>query len=118
MSGQSPEEIRAHVKVYLMVFGALAVLTAVTVGASYLDIGVAGGITLALLIAAIKASLVALYFMHLKGEVKAVLQTLILTAVFFVFLMFLPLFHAADYPGMPQEVQAPQADSEHGGEEH
>ena len=116
MSGQSPDEIRAHVKVYLLVFGALAVLTTVTVLASYLEIGVTGGIILALLIATVKASLVALYFMHLKGEVKAVFQALILTAVFFIFLLFLPLSHSLDHPGVPNEVAPPHADTDPDGD--
>ena len=91
MSGHSAEEVRAHVKIYMIVFGALAVLTVVTVAVSYLDIGVGPAIVLALLIATVKGSLVALFFMHLKGEVRAILWTLLLTAFFFLVLMSVPL---------------------------
>jgi cytochrome c oxidase subunit 4 len=92
------EDIRAHVRVYMMVFGALAVLTVVTVGAFYLHVPIHIGITLALLIATVKASLVALFFMHLKGEVRAIFAALLLTAVFFLVLMTIPLSWYLDGP--------------------
>ncbi len=50
-----------------MVWAALIVLTAVTWGVSYLHLGVFNAVV-ALFIASIKASLVALFFMHLKDE--------------------------------------------------
>ena len=56
------EEINRHIKTYLMVFGALLVLTAATVGAWKLHFLAAGpAIALALMIASVKASLVALF---------------------------------------------------------
>jgi len=57
-----------HSKSYVNVLAALAVGTAVTVGVSLLDLGHWGNIALGLLIATIKASLVVLFFMHLKYE--------------------------------------------------
>lgn len=57
---------------YLGIFGALMVLTAATVGAAFIDLGhILGGgeapnIVVMLLIAFAKATLVLLYFMHLK----------------------------------------------------
>ena len=51
-----------------MVFGALLVLTLVTVGVSYLDLPEVETVVVALAIATAKASLVAMFFMHLKGE--------------------------------------------------
>lgn len=59
-------------KVYLAVFGALAVLTALTVGVAYLHLPRPGAITAALVIAAIKVSLIAAFFMHLKFEQKLI----------------------------------------------
>ena len=59
-----------HIRVYLMVFGALGVLTIITVLASYLNLSTSEGIFLALIIASIKASLVLGYFMHLISEKK------------------------------------------------
>ena len=53
-----------HAKLYLGVLLALLFLTAITVGASYIDLGPLN-IVVALLIATTKASLVGLFFMHL-----------------------------------------------------
>jgi cytochrome c oxidase subunit 4 len=57
-----------HGKTYVNVLAALAVLTALTVGASLVHFGHWGNIAVGLLIATIKASLVVLFFMHLKYE--------------------------------------------------
>ena len=65
-----------HIRVYLMVFGALGVLTVVTVLASYLSLSTSEGIFLALIIASVKASLVLGYFMHLITERKMIIWIL------------------------------------------
>ena len=96
MAGHSAEDIKKETRVYILVFVALAALTLVTVGVSYLDLSVTAGIGLALLIAAIKGSLVAAYFMHLLSERKLIYAVLMLTLVFFVALMLLPLGGYAD----------------------
>lgn len=96
MSGNSVEEIKRETRVYILVFVALAVLTLVTVGVSYLHLGPGAAIALALFIATIKGSLVAAYFMHLLSERKLVYAVLILTLVFFVALLLLPLGGYAD----------------------
>ena len=83
--------IDKHVRAALMVFGALLVLTAVTVGIYYLHLGTLAAIALALFVATVKGSLVACYFMHLIDERKLVYWVLMLTAVFFVFLLLLPV---------------------------
>ncbi len=54
-------------RVYVMVWAALVALTGITLGVSYLDLENVG-IQTALLIATTKASLVLLYFMHLRYE--------------------------------------------------
>ena len=88
---ESAEEIRKHVRVYILVFAALAVLTVVTVGVSYLKIeSVAATILIALFIASIKGGLVAGYFMHLVSEKQIIFWVLALTVVFFAALMLLP----------------------------
>ena len=66
---------------YLAVFGALAVLTAVTVGASYLHLNRTGAIALGLAIAAAKVSLIIYFFMHLKSEGK-IIRWLLVVALF------------------------------------
>jgi cytochrome c oxidase subunit 4 len=55
-------------KNYIIVWAALLVMTAVTVGVSYLNLGLWNAS-----IASFKAALVALYFMHLRHEIKLVL---------------------------------------------
>src|SRR5947208_10917730 len=85
------EDMTKHVRTYLMVFGALMVLTLITVGVSYLHLPTREQIFVALAIATIKGSLVALFFMHLIDERKLIYSVLTLTVVLFIFLMFVPL---------------------------
>ncbi len=93
MSAESVEEIRKHVRVYLIVFAALSVLTVVTVGVSYLHIeSVVITVLIALFIASIKGGLVAGYFMHLVSEKQIIFWVLALTVAFFIVLMLVPLF--------------------------
>ena len=85
-------DISKHVKAYVRVFTALAVLTIVTVAASRIHFPGAGNIVVALLIAAVKASLVAAIFMHLKWEKSpSIWWVLAVCAVFFLALIFLPV---------------------------
>jgi cytochrome c oxidase subunit IV len=62
----------AAYKTYIIVWGVLLVMTALTVGISFLDLGIWNAAA-ALSIASLKAVLVALYFMHLRHEIKLVL---------------------------------------------
>ncbi|MDX1501571.1 MAG: cytochrome C oxidase subunit IV family protein [Thermoanaerobaculia bacterium] len=50
---------------YFAVFGALMVLTAVTVAVAFVDLGVLSDVV-AMAIAVLKATLVVLYFMHVR----------------------------------------------------
>ncbi|MGH7850115.1 MAG: cytochrome C oxidase subunit IV family protein [Thermodesulfobacteriota bacterium] len=54
-------------KTYIIVWAALMVMTAITVYVSYINFGTLN-IVIALVVASIKATVVALYFMHLKFE--------------------------------------------------
>ena len=92
----SIEHVKKSVRVYIIVFVALMGLTIVTVAVSTLHLTVGAAITVALFIASIKAFLVAGYFMHLLSEKKLIYSTLILTAIFFAVLMFLPVSHYLD----------------------
>ena len=83
-------DIDRHVRVYITVFVALMVLTMVTVAVSYLHLSLPVAVTLALLVATVKGSLVACYFMHLIAEKKLIYAVLVLTAVFFLALLALP----------------------------
>src|SRR4051812_28024154 len=91
MSDAHADDISKHVRTYFMVFGALMVFTIITVGVSYLHLETREAIIVALFIATIKASLVAMFFMHLNHERKLIYYTLALTVVFFMFLMIIPL---------------------------
>ena len=95
----STESIQEHIRVYIMVFGALAVLTVITVLASYLEVSISEGIFLALIIASLKASLVAGYFMHLITEKAMIIWILLLTVFFFFVMIFLPLISNIDHAG-------------------
>jgi cytochrome c oxidase subunit 4 len=53
--------------IYVKTLIALLILTVITVGASYIDFG-SGNVVIALLIASVKATLVALFFMHLRYD--------------------------------------------------
>ncbi len=71
--------------IYLVVWGGLVLLTGVTVAVSYVNLGVMN-VVVALLIASAKASLVALYFMHLKSE-RRLVWGFALTPIFFLVLI-------------------------------
>src|SRR5687767_9649350 len=90
MSAENAEDIKKHVKVYIMVFAALAALTIVTVGISYLHLPTHWAIVFALLVASVKGSLVACYFMHLISERKIIYYILLVSVFFWIFLMALP----------------------------
>ena len=100
MSNNEREHIQEDIRIYLNVFGALAILTVVTVAVSYLEVTIVEGIMLALVIASVKASLVAGYFMHLISEKQTIIWILILTFVFFLVLMFVPLLTVTDNTGL------------------
>lgn len=105
--GGAHADVSKHVKAYLAVFAALAVFTVVTVWASTWKTSTPMHIGVALIIATIKASLVAAIFMHLKWErCTAIWWTLALAAIFFIVLLALPAMTARDmfnspnvYPG-------------------
>jgi cytochrome c oxidase subunit 4 len=79
MSTHAEEQHHVPYKVYFIVWGALLVLTAVTVGVSYVDMKNVTVLT-AMLIAATKSMLVLLYFMHIRFE-KPMYSVMILAAM-------------------------------------
>src|SRR4026209_678528 len=84
-------DIDRHVRIYITVFVALMVLTIITVAISYLHLPIAAAVSVALLVATIKGSLVECYFMHLISEKKLIYAVLLLTIVFFAALLALPV---------------------------
>ena len=90
-------DVAVQVRGYLTVFGTLLVLTLVTVGVSYLQLPKTETVALGLAIATAKATLVAMFFMHLKGERQMVTWPLALTAFLFVALLGSLLMSEADH---------------------
>lgn len=88
------------IKPYLAVFAALMVLTVVTVAVSKLDLSRPMALFVGISIAAVKASLVALFFMHLKGERLLIWGLLGLTGFFAFFLWILPHVDQKDLVGL------------------
>jgi len=91
MSEAEAARVKQHVRVYLTVFFALAALTIITVTISYLRLPTIFAISVAMVVATVKAGLVAGYFMHLISEQKVILWILLLCAAFFAALMLLPV---------------------------
>ena len=89
-------DIDRHVKIYISVFVALMVLTIVTVAVSRFHLPVPIAVTVALIVAIIKGSLVACFFMHLISEKKLIFAVLALTVVFFIALLALPIVTVSD----------------------
>lgn len=87
------EDIESQIRVYFLVFGALAVLTILTVAVAYLDLPIVPAVIVGLTIATVKGGLVAGYFMHLISE-KQVIYILLVFTFFFVVAMLILMFSA------------------------
>ena len=92
MSADAHEDIPKVVRGYFVVFGALLILTVVTVAISYIHLPLPWAITIALVVATVKASLVALYFMHLISEKQIIYYMMGTVMVTFFILIFLLMF--------------------------
>jgi cytochrome c oxidase subunit 4 len=79
---------------YIVIWLALLAGTALTVGAAFVDLK-HFNTPLALVIATIKATLVALYFMHVKGTSEKMTKVVVISAIFFLFLLL--ALSMADY---------------------
>jgi len=96
-----PEAIKKSIRSYGIVGGLLLVFTAITVAANQIHLAVPVAITVALIIATMKGSMVASIFMHLNHEKKWIYGALLLTVLFFIVLLFLPLATVSDGIGTP-----------------
>lgn len=91
MSHENHDHIEDHhtsVWTYIYVCLTLFALTAITVYSAGIDLGGYFNIILAMVIASVKASVVALFFMHLKFEDKLIW----VYALYPLFLLFLLIF--------------------------
>jgi caa(3)-type oxidase subunit IV len=109
-----PAAIQKSIRTYIKVGALLLVFTGITVAASYFDLAIPAAITLAMIIAATKGSMVASVFMHLSHERKWIYGALLLTVVGFVILMLVPMFTVMDSIGTPIHAAATHA-AEHAG---
>ena len=99
MSDHSAEGVRKHLKIYFAIGGALLVGTVLTVWAwTWHFDSVAVTVAVAMLIATVKATLVACFFMHLISERKAIYTILGATAFFFAALMYLLVWSRGEMP--------------------
>src|SRR2546423_5914831 len=96
-----PVEVRKSVRSYITVFVALMVFTIITVAAARFHFAVPIAITVALIIAMMKGSMVAGVFMHLTHEKRAIYGALLLTIVFFTFLLSVPVSTIPNHSGAP-----------------
>ena len=91
MASDHAADIDKHVRIYITVFVALMALTIITVAISRIHLPVPIAVTVALLVATVKGSLVACYFMHLISEKKLIYGVLLITVAFFIALLALPV---------------------------
>jgi cytochrome c oxidase subunit 4 len=104
-----PAAIRKQVRTYMMIGAALFVFTVITVAVNQIHLSVPLAITVALIVATIKGSMVAAVFMHLSHERMWIYGALILTVIGFLILMTVPMFTDMDSIGTPIHVEAPAA---------
>jgi cytochrome c oxidase subunit 4 len=89
------EEHASHSQVFYIAIGVgLLVLTATTVAAAFVNLGAFNPV-IALLIATIKATLVVLFFMHVKGASEKLTGVVVVSGFFF--LAILLTLSMADY---------------------
>ena len=87
------EEYEEHVvpkSLSLTVFGALMVLTIITVAVAFVDLGNMN-VAVAMVVAVIKATLVVLFFMHVKYASKTTKLVVVAGLVWLGFLFFITL---------------------------
>lgn len=80
-------------RIYFVIFASLMALTAITVAAAYVDLGPLNTVV-ALVIAVSKATLVILYFMHVRYSPSL---TKLVVAGSFLWLLFLLVITMTDY---------------------
>ncbi len=107
----SHEDYNKHIQKYKKIGWILGTFTAITVGLSYVDLPTHGqNLLLGMAVAAFKASLVCLIFMHLSHERPLIYKVLLFTTVFVVALFVLFFLCNGDgltfkklegYPGHP-----------------
>ena len=96
MSDHASHDIDRQVRTYIFVFVTLMALTIITVAISRLHLPVHAAVAVALIVASVKAGLVASYFMHLISERKLIYWVLAFTVTCFIAVLLLPLWSHFD----------------------
>jgi cytochrome c oxidase subunit 4 len=94
MSNHSDHSKSSPLPTYFAVWGALLLGTVITYEVAKIDLGVFNA-AVALIIATTKALLVALFFMHLKGASEKLLKLVVISTIFFLFILL--VLSMADY---------------------
>ena len=87
------EEYQEHVvpkSTYVTIFGLLIVLTIITVAVAFVDLGNLN-VAVAMVVAVVKATLVVLFFMHVKYASKTTKLVVVSSLVWLGFLFFITL---------------------------
>ena len=100
MHGTDPVVMKKAIRTYGIIGGLLLVFTVITVVAARFHFAVPIAISIALIIATMKGSMVAAVFMHLSHEKRAIYGALLLTVVFFIVLLLVPLLTNLDHIGV------------------
>lgn len=87
----------ASAKVLLSTFGALMVFTILTVAATGIDLGTNMNLMVAMIIATIKATLVCLFFMHLKYDKTLYAIAFMMAVLFALLFVSIALMDSAEY---------------------
>ncbi len=95
------ESVKKGVSLYWSIGAALFLFTGITVAVNQVHLAVPLAISVALIIAVTKGSMVASVFMHLSHERRWIYGALILTVFFFIVLMSVPLLTQLDHIGTP-----------------
>ena len=96
--------VKQSSRTYMMIGAALFVFTGITVAVNQVHLAVPLAITVALIIAGTKGTMVASVFMHLSHEKKWIYGALLLTVVGFLLVIFLPLATISNTIGTSTEV--------------
>jgi len=89
MATHTPEELAHEERRYLQIFVILGVLTLFEIGIIYMPIPHLAIAAMLILMAATKAALVALYYMHLSNEKTTLMWIALTPAILCVFLLLM-----------------------------
>ncbi len=98
MSADNHEDLQQHVQKYKKIGWLLAIFTVITVALSFWELPTHGlNIIVGMIVAAFKASLVGLIFMHLNHERSLIYKVLVFTLVFVIGL-FVLTYYSHEHP--------------------